>query len=199
MLHMFVGFEAIGLIKLLYLLYRIRHWLSCRYVIYIHIYINKSRYYCFVASTSSFNFDHMIFLQKVANEKEALVAVKASEPDAALDPPSDSHPTRNTIHRDERRLTEDKESVDLSLQGSQVTDSQNLTLQDVSYDPEKIRQEKAATKAQAVFRGYLVIFSFVDDFWDTCHIPGCMRFCLYQLNTPLKIYILGLLQLFLSP
>lgn len=109
----------------------------------------------------------MIFLQKVANEKEALVAVKASEADAALDPPLDSHPTRNTIHRDERRLAEDKESVDLSLQGSQVTDSQILTLQDASYDPEKIRQEKAATKAQAVFRGYLVIFSFVDNFWDT--------------------------------
>ncbi|GAY39031.1 hypothetical protein CUMW_041260, partial [Citrus unshiu] len=98
--------------------------------------------------------------EKVANEKEALVAVKASEPDAALDPPSDSHPTRNTIHRDERRLTEDKESVDLSLQGSQVTDSQILTLQDASYDPEKIRQEKAATKAQAVFRGYLARRAF---------------------------------------
>ncbi|KAH9775732.1 protein IQ-DOMAIN 31 [Citrus sinensis] len=98
--------------------------------------------------------------EKVANEKEALVAVKASEADAALDPPLDSHPTRNTIHRDERRLAEDKESVDLSLQGSQVTDSQILTLQDASYDPEKIRQEKAATKAQAVFRGYLARRAF---------------------------------------
>lgn len=169
-------------------------------MLYIYTYISISHgIIVLLPASSSFNFDHMIFLQKVANEKEALVAVKASEPDAALDPPSDSHPTRNTIHRDERRLTEDKESVDLSLQGSQVTDSQNLTLQDASYDPEKIRQEKAATKAQAVFRGYLVIFSFVDNFWDTCHIPGCMRFCLYQLNTPLKIYILGLLQSFLSP
>lgn len=117
--------------------------------------------------SSSFNFGHIILLQKVATEKEALVAVKASEADATLDPPLDSHPTPNTIHRDERRSIEDKEAVDISLQGSEVTDSQNITLQDAPYDPDKIRQEKAATKAQAVFRGYLVIFSFVDVFWDT--------------------------------
>ncbi|KAL5747403.1 hypothetical protein ACOSP7_024404 [Xanthoceras sorbifolium] len=105
--------------------------------------------------------------EKVANEREVLVAVKASEADTALDPPLTSHLTPKTTYSNERKLElENKEAIDgsesgaMSVTGSQVAYSQNFTPEDVSDDPERIRQEEAATKAQAVFRGYLARRAF---------------------------------------
>lgn len=104
------------------------------------------------------------------------------EADASLDPPLDSHPTANATQRDETKsVLENKEAANisdnggLSLPGSQVADSQNLTQHDAPCDPEKIRKERAATKAQAAFRGYLVIFCFSRHLMGLipCHMHGC--------------------------
>lgn len=104
------------------------------------------------------------------------MAVNASEADDTLDPPLTSHLTPKTTHSNERKLElENKEAVDgsesgaMSLPGSQVADSQNFTPEDAPDDPGRIRQEEAATKAQAAFRGYLVIFCFVV---KNCHFGG---------------------------
>jgi hypothetical protein len=84
----------------------------------------------------------------------------------ALDTPVASHPTPYTIGRDEGKLeSENKEAANTSqyegksLPGNQENDALGSTPQDAPYDPEKIRKEQAATKAQAAFRGYLVIIS----------------------------------------
>ncbi|KAI9175086.1 hypothetical protein LWI28_027075 [Acer negundo] len=105
--------------------------------------------------------------EKVTNERDLLVAVNASEADATFDPPLTSHLTPKTTHSNERKLElENKEAVDgsesgaMSLPGSQVADSQNFMPEDAPDDPERIRQEEAATKAQAAFRGYLARRAF---------------------------------------
>jgi hypothetical protein len=100
-------------------------------------------------------------LQKFTNEREVLVPAKASEGSLGLDPPVASHLTPNTIGRN----VENKEATNSThdegnvLPGNQEIDAAGSTPQDAPYDPEKIRLEEAATKAQAAFRGYLVILS----------------------------------------
>ena len=108
----------------------------------------------------------IILLKKFTNEREVLVSAKASEVSLGLDPPVTSHLTPNTVGRNVGRLeSENKEATDSSndggnvLPGNQEIDETGSTPQDAPYDPEKIRLEQAATKAQAAFRGYLVILS----------------------------------------
>lgn len=123
-------------------------------------------------------FSFIILLQKFTNEREVLVRAKASEVSLGLDPPVTSHLTPNTIGRNVGRLeSENKEATDSShdggnvLPGNQEIDETGSTPQDAPHDPEKIRLEQAATKAQAAFRGYLVILSLiliVKHFFNTC-------------------------------
>lgn len=74
-------------------------------------------------------------------------------------------PTSNNIDRHEEDLELlNKEAEDI-LPGNQEIDTVVPFQQDAPLDPEKIRQEEAATKTQAVFRGYLVRdFSVADKF-----------------------------------
>lgn len=103
--------------------------------------------------------------QKIANEREVLVSVKASEADAVVEPPLTSHLIPKTTHNERELELENKEpdngseSGVMSLPATHIADSQQITPEDVPEDPEKIKMEEAATKAQAAFRGYLVIFS----------------------------------------
>ncbi|XWS37450.1 hypothetical protein CRYUN_Cryun19dG0043900 [Craigia yunnanensis] len=103
--------------------------------------------------------------EKVANEREVLVAARVSETDVA--PPFSSLLNPYATERDERKLElENKETENIShddgisLLISQGIDSQMSTLQDSPYDPERIKQEQAATMAQAAFRGYLARRAF---------------------------------------
>lgn len=92
-----------------------------------------------------------------------MVPNKTSEGNLALEPPVASLLTASLVGRNEGKLEkENKEAANSShdkediLPGKQETDALGSTPQNAPYDPEKIRQEQAATKAQAAFRGYLV-------------------------------------------
>ncbi|KDP31222.1 hypothetical protein JCGZ_11598 [Jatropha curcas] len=107
--------------------------------------------------------------ERTANEKDLLVAAKASGGDAISAPLVISHPTPVATVRSERQLElENRETVDLpnnggiSLPGNQEANSnvQELMLETALTDAEKIRQEEAATLAQAAFRGYLARRAF---------------------------------------
>ncbi|KAF7806173.1 protein IQ-DOMAIN 31 isoform X1 [Senna tora] len=90
---------------------------------------------------------------KLGNQKEALVASKTTETGLALDP------TPYTIARNGEDLElENKEAENLSPV-NQETDVGDVH-QDTPRDPETIRLEEAATKAQAAFRGYLARRAF---------------------------------------
>ncbi|XP_028753659.1 protein IQ-DOMAIN 31 [Neltuma alba] len=92
--------------------------------------------------------------EKLVNRKETLVASKASETGVALEPP------HNVVARKEEELElENKEAENLPPL-NQETDLVSHVDEDVPPDPEKIRQEEAATKAQAAFRGYLARRAF---------------------------------------
>ncbi|KAK6249936.1 hypothetical protein SCA6_003941 [Theobroma cacao] len=105
--------------------------------------------------------------EKVANEKEVLVADRASETDDAVAPPLTSQLNPYATERDEGKLElENKEAANIlhndgiSLPVSEGRDSQKSTLQDSPYDPERMKREQAATMAQAAFRGYLARRAF---------------------------------------
>lgn len=94
-----------------------------------------------------------------------VVTAKAPGADFASVPPVASYPDPITVDRNERNLEfESKEAESASHDGgillaaSQDTEAQGSTPPEVPCDPEQIRKEQAATKAQAAFRGYLVIF-----------------------------------------
>ncbi|XP_021677152.2 protein IQ-DOMAIN 31 isoform X2 [Hevea brasiliensis] len=100
---------------------------------------------------------------RTANEKEELVSAKASETDDLVI----SHPTPVITVRSERQLElESQETADsppdgaILLPGNQDADLQGYTPQATLSDAEKIRQEEAATLAQAAFRGYLARRAF---------------------------------------
>lgn len=106
-------------------------------------------------------------MQKVVNEREVLVAARASETDAAVAPPFSLQMNPNTNERGEDKSElENKEAANIlhnyqiSVPLSQDIDSQKSTPQDLPYDPERMKQEQASTIAQAAFRGYLVFFSY---------------------------------------
>ncbi|XVF11966.1 hypothetical protein REPUB_Repub08aG0074100 [Reevesia pubescens] len=105
--------------------------------------------------------------EKVANEREVLVAARASETDVAVAPSFSSQLNPYATERDESKSElENKEAANISQDDgisppmSQGIDSQRSTLQDSPYDPERIKQEQAATIAQAAFRGYLARRAF---------------------------------------
>ncbi|KAL4341588.1 hypothetical protein GQ457_08G035180 [Hibiscus cannabinus] len=105
--------------------------------------------------------------EKVANERQVLAAARVSETDLAMATPFSSQLNPCATERDERELElENKEAADISpddgisLPISEDIDSQNFTLQDSPCDPERIKQEQAATLVQASFRGYLARRAF---------------------------------------
>lgn len=93
------------------------------------------------------------------------IAAKASEANLVLEARAASHQTPNSVSRNEGK-TELQNTVaqaldgEISLQGNQDPDSHataRLTVHSAN-DAEQMKQEQAAMKAQAAFRGYLVIF-----------------------------------------
>ncbi|KAE8697645.1 IQ-domain 28, putative isoform 3 [Hibiscus syriacus] len=102
-----------------------------------------------------------------ANVKEVLVAVRASETDVAVAPPFSSQLNPYANERDERKLeVKNNEAANISnddgisLPVSQGIDSPSSTLQDSQYDPERVKEEQAATIVKAAFRGYLARRAF---------------------------------------
>lgn len=102
-------------------------------------------------------------VQRNGNEKEVLVSAKASETTTVISHPVASHPTPNTIDTNEGvpKITNNEAANvlherSISIPGNQDAEVQGSTCQDAPSDPERIREEEAATKAQAAFRGYLV-------------------------------------------
>lgn len=65
-------------------------------------------------------------------------------------------PTSDTIARHEEDLELENEEAENVIPGNQEIDTVGSINEDAALDPEKIRLEEAATKAQAAFRGYLV-------------------------------------------
>ncbi|KAF8399431.1 hypothetical protein HHK36_015296 [Tetracentron sinense] len=102
-------------------------------------------------------------LKAAANEKEVWIAAGAP---AAVDPPLISHPTPGTTDRGGNSELENGLASSLPCDGvvllsvNQNADTQGTTGLRSPNDPERIRQEQAATKAQAAFRGYLARRAF---------------------------------------
>ncbi|KAE8672337.1 IQ-domain 28, putative isoform 3 [Hibiscus syriacus] len=78
---------------------------------------------------------------KAVNERQVLVAARVSETDLAMAPPFSSQLNPCATERDERKLELENE-------------------EDSPCDPERIKQEQAATLVQASFRGYLARRAF---------------------------------------
>lgn len=73
-------------------------------------------------------------------------------------------PTADPITRHEEDLELENKEAENVLPGNQEVDAVGSINEDVALNPEKMRQEEAATKAQAAFRGYLVCNSlFLSD------------------------------------
>ncbi|XP_022736022.1 protein IQ-DOMAIN 31-like isoform X2 [Durio zibethinus] len=105
--------------------------------------------------------------REVVNEREVLVVARASETNVAVSPPFSSQLNPYANERDERKLElENKEAANIlhddgiSVPMSRGIDSKKSALQDTPYDPERMKQEQAATMAQAAFRGYLARRAF---------------------------------------
>ncbi|XP_020205730.1 protein IQ-DOMAIN 31 isoform X1 [Cajanus cajan] len=91
--------------------------------------------------------------EKLVNKKEVF-ATNVLENGLALDPT----PNEIATNEDDHEL-ENEESENI-LPGNQERDIMGSVDPDAPLDPEKIRQEEAATKAQAAFRGYLARRAF---------------------------------------
>ncbi|KAK7411463.1 hypothetical protein VNO78_02896 [Psophocarpus tetragonolobus] len=92
--------------------------------------------------------------EKLVNEKEAVVSSNVLENGLSLDP------TPNEIVTNEEELDLENEESENVLAENQERDIMGSVDPDAPPDPEKIRQEEAATKAQAAFRGYLARRAF---------------------------------------
>lgn len=89
-------------------------------------------------------------MQKLVNQKESLITSKTTDTGLSLDP------TPYTVPRNVEDLELENKEEENVLPVNQETHFVEQVPQDAPPDPEKIRQEEAATKAQAAFRGYLV-------------------------------------------
>ncbi|KAH1201737.1 Protein IQ-DOMAIN 31 [Glycine max] len=93
--------------------------------------------------------------EKLVNQEEGVVVTsKVLETGLALEPTSD------TIARHEEDLELENEEAENVIPGNQEIDTVGSINEDAALDPEKIRLEEAATKAQAAFRGYLARRAF---------------------------------------
>ncbi|KAF3437773.1 hypothetical protein FNV43_RR20529 [Rhamnella rubrinervis] len=103
--------------------------------------------------------------EKITNQREVVVAAKTSGANFASVPPVASQPDPSIVDRNEVEFeNKGAESVShdegILLAASQDTEPQGSTPRDAPCDPEQIRKEQAATKAQAAFRGYLARRAF---------------------------------------
>ncbi|PKI63224.1 protein IQ-DOMAIN 31-like [Punica granatum] len=105
--------------------------------------------------------------EKVLNAREVVVPARAPEVDPSLGSVAASQPNAGTYGHNEREkeleikdapnLPHDREVASVDDRDMAV---QTDTTEEVPYDPEKIKEEMAATKAQAAFRGYLARRAF---------------------------------------
>ncbi|CAI0399353.1 unnamed protein product [Linum tenue] len=105
--------------------------------------------------------------ERGSNEKEILASAKESDADITLISSVVSQTNPNFLDEVERREEpENKENVNppheggVMLSGNQDSNLQGSEIEEVTCDPEKIKEEKAATVAQAAFRGYLARRAF---------------------------------------
>ncbi|KAL5544415.1 hypothetical protein UlMin_008199 [Ulmus minor] len=105
--------------------------------------------------------------EKIGNEKDVVVTAKAVGAEFASVPTSVSHPFPESTERDEHKLEfENREAENSSADGAfsfpenQNAETQESMSHDVPSDPEKIKEEQAATIVQATFRGYLARRAF---------------------------------------
>lgn len=93
--------------------------------------------------------------EKLVNKKEGVIVTsKVPETSLTLEPASNIIP-----NHDEVQELENKEAENV-LPGNQEIDIVGSTNEEDVLDPEKMRLEEAATKAQAAFRGYLARRAF---------------------------------------
>ncbi|CAJ1975256.1 unnamed protein product [Sphenostylis stenocarpa] len=92
--------------------------------------------------------------EKVVNKREAVVASDVLENGLALEP------NHNEIVTNEEDLELENEESEIILPENQERENMGSVDADAPPDPEKIRQEVAAIKAQAAFRGYLARRAF---------------------------------------
>ncbi|XP_014509380.1 protein IQ-DOMAIN 31 isoform X2 [Vigna radiata var. radiata] len=93
--------------------------------------------------------------RELVNKKEGVIVTsKVPETGLTLEPTSDAIP-----NRDEVQEVENKEAENV-LPDNQEIDLVGSTNEEDALDPEKMRLEEAATKAQAAFRGYLARRAF---------------------------------------
>lgn len=109
----------------------------------------------------------ILYLQKVPNSREALVPAGVLETDLSLASLVACQPNVGNYGGNEREEElERKEAPNLPQKRDVASENdrdmavQTGATKEASYDPEKIREGMAATKAQAAFRGYLVMFSW---------------------------------------
>ena len=113
-------------------------------------------------------------MQNSANKGEVLVSSNVTVSDLSVDPPSISAPilvssARNIVDSEKGRPTQlPKDGVNIDIPSSKaygndaaISNFGNLE------DPDRIRLDQAAVKAQAAFRGYLVAYSLFKSYCYT--------------------------------
>lgn len=111
----------------------------------------------------------ILHLQRVPNAREVVVPARAPETDLSLGSIVACQPNIGGYGGNEREKELENHDAPNLPQNWEMTSendrdmaTQTGTTEDAeeeSYDSQKIMEEMAATKAQAAFRGYLVIFS----------------------------------------
>lgn len=113
---------------------------------------------------------------KVTNEKAQLISGKESVADSTVNSTwvSQPVPTKNDVNGSNVEA-EARATAEVSCEvGTFVAVHKDVQSADagvgdvVSHDPEKIREEQAAIKAQAAFRGYLVSFLLLEQSYFDC-------------------------------
>lgn len=114
-----------------------------------------------------YNWSFDSHVKKHASKGDALVCAKVPASDLTVDAPLTSLPVplttaRNGVVSDSEKGTASRLPNDGVILSSSKENGDTETIMNsgLSKDPERIRHEQAATKAQAAFRGYLVITSF---------------------------------------
>lgn len=105
--------------------------------------------------------------EKSTNEKEVHVRVGAPETDDGVNPPEVTSGALSAVHVDDHNLSTEYQESSLvqpegekSVSGDESTDEKQTRETDMLTDEERVALEKAATKTQAVFRGYLARRAF---------------------------------------
>ncbi|KAK6920836.1 protein of unknown function DUF4005, partial [Dillenia turbinata] len=98
--------------------------------------------------------------EKAANEKDIWVPAKATNANLDLDPPMAIHQAPDMVHGSERNLEESIQDGEIIVPQNQSVVAQGVTEFAEKHDPETVKLEEAATKAQAAFRGYLARRAF---------------------------------------